>query len=99
MRRSRLEQETIIYYNQAVDQASVYTFDQALIRRMEKLLDSTPVVSVLRKGEGWAEYLVPKKWIKVQPPRSYAPEKREELRKRALANFHANKTEQEDESC
>lgn len=99
MSRTRLEQETIINYNQAEGNASVYTFDPALIRRMEKLLGSTTVVSVLRKGEGWAEYLVPKKWVKVSPPRSYAPEKREELRKRALANFHANKTEQEDESC
>lgn len=96
MSRTRLEQETIINYNQAEDMASVYTFDPALIRKMDKLLNSHGAASVLRKGEGWAEYLVPKKWIRVQAPAVLSDDQREAMRERGFAAAKNLKKKQEE---
>lgn len=72
--RSNYERETIINYNQADAEADVYTYDPALMRRLDKLLADHSEIKKLREGE----YLVPKKWVKVAPPRrqNLTPEQR-----------------------
>lgn len=75
MSKFREEQETIILYNDFDKTASVSTENVALIRKLEKLCEQ-------RRGEctkherqnGVGEYIVPKKWIKVNPPRQMSAE-------------------------
>lgn len=65
------ERETIITYNEAEPVASVYTMNGALIRKLEGLTESCPGEArrVKTYPDGAQEYEVPKKWIRVQPPR------------------------------
>lgn len=66
------ERETIICYNEAEKTASVYTHNAALLRRLEGLAQEYPDVCRLERTnhEGAAaDYIIPKKWVKVKPPR------------------------------
>lgn len=65
----KYERETIINFNEAEPTASVYTFNRSLQSKLNKLLGSNPDISLKRADEEHAEYIVPKKWIKVSPPR------------------------------
>ena len=72
------ERETIITYNEAEAVASVYTMNGALIRKLEGLVESRPGEArrVKTYPDGAQEYEVPKKWIRVQPPRVLTDEQR-----------------------
>ena len=85
----KYERETIINYNQEEDTASVYTHSTALINRLEKLTDKGCVK--IKYGEGFAEYEVPKKWVKIRPPREMSEEQRAAASERAKSNFHGNR--------
>lgn len=65
----KYERETIINFNEAEPTASVYTFNRSLQSKLNKLLSSNPDISLKYSDEERAEYIVPKKWIKVSPPR------------------------------
>ena len=71
--RSRLEQETIINFNEEEKVASVYTFNKTLQRRLAKLAEQYPDDCKREfdtwQPEGSVDYSVPKKWIKINPPR------------------------------
>lgn len=72
---SRAELETILLYNEEDKTASVSTYNAALVRKLEKLCRERP--DECRKNErqnGVDEYIVPKKWIKVNPPRQMSAE-------------------------
>ena len=80
------EQETIIIYNNAEDEAVVSTYDKALINAIDsKLGDFSSVITVVKRGEGFAEYTCPKKWVKVKFPRLIPIEMREKLRDQMLS--------------
>ena len=81
------ERETIINYNNEDGTATVYTYHRALQNKLNKLLGSNPDISVIRQGEEWVEYQVPKKWIKVSPPRqtNYTDEQRAAMAERLAA--------------
>lgn len=68
--RSAYERETIITYNEAEDEAHVYTFNKALIRKLTDISQERPDECILEsKGpEDAASFVVPKKYIKVKPP-------------------------------
>lgn len=85
---TKYEQETIYNYNQEEPLASCYTMDRALIRRLDALAEKHKEITLLRTVEGVREYTFPKKWIKVKTPRQLSDEKRQELKNRALRNFH-----------
>ena len=72
------ERETIITYNEAEPVASVYTMNGALIRKLESLTESRPGEArrVKNHPDGAQEYEVPKKWIRVQPPRVLTDEQK-----------------------
>ena len=78
MKISRLEQETIITFNEAEATANIYTHNAALIRKLEALAGSRPdeVQRARSYPDGGREYIVPKRWVKVQPPRAYSEEQR-----------------------
>lgn len=72
------ERETIITYNEAEAVASVYTMNGVLIRKLESLTASRPGEArrVKNHPDGAQEYEVPKKWIRVQPPRVLTDEQK-----------------------
>lgn len=72
------ERETIITYNEAEPTASVYTMNGALIRKLDGLAQSRPSDArrVKTYPDGAQEYEVPKKWVKISPPRVYSEEQK-----------------------
>ena len=73
------ERETIINYNQQDKTASCFTHDPALMRKLDKLIDSGEDITLVREGDGFKEYEFPKKCIKVRFPRHLTDEQREKL--------------------
>ena len=75
---TRLEQETIINFNEAEGTATVYTHNAALTRKLEALSDQRPQEAKRGRSfpDGGREYIVPKRWVKVQPPRTYSEKQR-----------------------
>ena len=81
------EKETVITYNNEEQIAQVFTYHRALQNKLNKLLNINPDISVLRQGDEWTEYIVPKSWIKVSPPRqvNYTDEQRAAMAERLAA--------------
>jgi hypothetical protein len=79
MALTKYEQETIIGYNNEEKIASVFTYDKSLIRKIDARLSDYPDIKVARRGDGWAEYTLPKKWVTVRFPRLLSEEQREAL--------------------
>ena len=72
MKLSREEMETVINYDESGSEASVYTHSGKLIRQLEKFAAERPQECrlVRQSHDGMAvEYTVPKKWLKIHPPR------------------------------
>ena len=90
---SNYERETIINYNNEDNTATVYTHHKALINKLNKLLDGHMHISVAHQDDESVTYIVPKKWIKVQPPRqvNYTDEQRAAMAARLAA--HRDKKE------
>lgn len=85
MALTKYEQETIINYNNEEKEASIYTHSKSLIKRIDSKLSEYPDIKVLRRGDDWAEYSLPKKWIKVRFPRQLSDEQRAEMANRMRA--------------
>lgn len=87
MKLTAYERETIINYNYEDEYASVYTYDRALQNKLNKLLKTNDSIKVIRCGDDWCEYIVPKSWIKVSPPRqvNYTDEQRAAMAERLAA--------------
>ena len=82
---TKYEQETIINYNNEEKTASIFTYDRSLIRKLDKRLPDYPDITVVHRGEDWAEYSLPKKWLKVGFPRQLSDEQRAEMANRMRA--------------
>lgn len=85
MSLSFLEQETVIIWNREEDTATVNTYEPSLIRKLDALCETDRNVVRIQSGDKWAVYRIPKKWAKVQKPRTLSEEKLEELRARGKA--------------
>lgn len=79
---SRYEQETIITYNNEEKTANIYTYDKSLIRQINSRLSDFSDIKLIRSGEDWAEYSLPKSYIKVRFPRQLSDEQRQAMAKR-----------------
>lgn len=96
-RLSQYEQETIINFNEGDKTAGIYTHNKALRRKLEKLAHERPdecrLEKVSRYGEA-ADYIVPKSWIKVGPPRKAPPltEEQKQQRREQLARMRNGKS-------
>lgn len=92
MNLSLYEQETIVNFNEADSTASVYTHNRALIRQLDKLAQERPGDCHREKTshDGKAvDYIIPKAWIKVKPPRIASEAQKAALaRARETANKH-----------
>lgn len=84
---SNYERETIINYNNEDRTATIYTHHKALINKLNKLVGNNDNISVVRQDDDSVTYIVPKKWIKVSPPRqiNYTDEQRAEMAARLAA--------------
>lgn len=85
MNLTKYEQETIINYNNEEKTASIFTYDKSLIRKLDKRLAEMSDMKLIRRGEDFAEYSLPKKWIKVAFPRQCSDEQRAEMAERMKA--------------
>lgn len=74
--------------------ATCFTHDKSLIRKLDNLIEKGEAITVVREGDGWREYRLPKKCIKVRFPRKLSDEQREKL---ALRMRSTMKKENNDE--
>lgn len=88
---TRQEQETVINFNEAESDAIVYTHNGALIRKLERLLAERP--EQVRRGksytDGGMEYIIPKRWVKVNAGPILTEEERSRRSERARATRNA----------
>ena len=90
------EKETSIWYNEEDDTANVYTYNVGLANRLTRLSKSKPdeckIKRVIDSDDSPSkEFIVPKSWVTVRPPKkmNLSKERREELSARAKQNFHS----------
>ena len=72
MKLTKYEMETIITFNEEEKIARVYTHNNALRRRLEKIAVDRPEECLLVRTDGQTQavdYTIPKKWIRINPPR------------------------------
>ena len=79
MRLSNYEKETIFLFNEADREASVFTYNDALKKQLEALCVSHPeqVLRTEDNGYGGLTFALPKKWLKIKPPRILSAAQRE----------------------
>lgn len=69
--------ETIINFNAEEKTANCITLDKTVKRRWEKLIEERPEeVNVIQRSDDLLEIEVPKKWVKVKPPRKVSDEQK-----------------------
>lgn len=78
MKPTKIEQETIINFNEAERTASVYTHNVALKGRLLALCRAHPEQVRQTDANQWGglTFELPKKWLKVSPPRVLSPAQR-----------------------
>lgn len=78
MKLSNYEKETIILWNEAEKAASVYTHSPTLQAQLAALCQSHPeqVRQTGDNGRGGLTFSLPKRWLKVVPPRVLSPAQR-----------------------
>lgn len=82
---TKYEQETIILYNNEEKTATISTCDRSLIRKLDRRLADYSEIQRTKSGEDFAEYILPKKWIKISFPRQLTDEQRAEMSNRMRA--------------
>lgn len=86
------ERETTVNYTDADSVATVMSYNVAMAARLKRLLAERPdEVTLVWESEGGVEVRVPKKWIKVQPPRKLSEEQLEAARETAKRNLEKAK--------
>ena len=78
MKLSNIEKETLICFNEAERTVSVYTYNQALKTQLSELCRTYPeqVRQTAANSWGAVTFELPKKWLKVVPPRVLTPAQR-----------------------
>ena len=78
MKLTNVERETIISFNEAERTASVYTHNETLKRQLSELCRTHPeqVRQTAANGWGGLTFELPKKWLRVTPPRVLSPAQR-----------------------
>lgn len=82
------ERETIINFNEAEAIAGIYTHNVALRNKLLKLSQTESDLRIIRQTEDMLEVEVPKKWIRVSPPKKLS----EETRQKMAARLHSSNT-------
>lgn len=81
MNLSKIERESIFLFNEAEAAASIYTHNAALCRQLTELCAAYPgqVRQTADNGHGGLTFELPKKWLKVAPPRVLSDAQKEVL--------------------
>jgi len=81
MKLTSVEKETILLFNEADRMASIYTYNPALKKQLLELCQTHPeqVRQTAANGWGGLTFELPKKWLKVSPPRKPTPAQLEVL--------------------
>lgn len=78
MKLSNIERETVLNFNEAERTASVYTHNPALKNQLLDLCRTHPeqVRQTADNGWGGLTFELPKKWLRIVPPRVLTPAQR-----------------------
>ena len=78
MKLTNVEKETVINFNEAERAASVYTYNEVLKRQLSELCRTHPeqVRQTAANGWGGLTFELPKRWLRVTPPRVLSPAQR-----------------------
>lgn len=83
MKLSLYEQETVINYNREDKNATVYTRDPAVMRKLDQLVISIPeVYKCIGETDIDKTYEIPKSAVNYRKPRRLSAEQREAARER-----------------
>ena len=88
MNLSRQEQETILLFNEAEQEATVYTHNKALQKRLDCFCVSDTRYSLIKKEERAKTYKVPKKCVRVRKLPMFSDATALKMANSALLNFH-----------
>lgn len=84
MELSRYEMETVINFNEAETTADIYTHNRALRQKLETWALNRPtecrLVRTSHNGKA-VEYIVPKAWLRIKPPRTMSDAQKAALAK------------------
>ncbi|MCC8129213.1 MAG: hypothetical protein LIO51_04655 [Clostridiales bacterium] len=91
---SREEQESIFLFNEADNKAAIYTHNKALQNKLRLYAQERPAECQFVKdcGEGGLEFVCPKTWLRIRPPR-VASEAQKAAARAALAKAHSINSE------
>ena len=86
MKLTNIEKETIVNFNEAERVASVYTYNRVLQEQLLALCRSFPEQVRQTAANSWGAltFELPKKWLRVTPPRVLTPAQRAVLDKMNL---------------
>lgn len=94
-KRTKIEKETIVLFNEGEDTASIYTFNAGLRKRLAAFSKKYPALCRLEKSheQGGVSYVLDKSRlsIRLQPP--YSEERRKKASENAKRNGFSSKTE------
>ena len=81
---SKLEQETIITFNESEKTADIYTFNKKLKRKLMSLSEDRPDECIFTKdySDGALNFTIPKKWVKVIASKILSDEQKQEITNR-----------------
>ena len=90
MSLSRIEQETIITFNEQEKEANVYTFNRKMKRRLEELSKRFPNdVTLDTVGSvGDVTYSIPKQWVRINAGKVLSAEQKAALAEQARTRFN-----------
>ena len=75
MKLTNAEKETIVNFSEAGPTANIYTHNEALKHQLLELCQTHPehVRQTAANGWGGLTFELPKKWLRVKPPRVLSP--------------------------
>ncbi len=92
MKLSRYEQETVVNYNAGEQNATLYTRDKAVMRKLDTLAADFPdTYKLTGQDEVSKTYSFPKLYVSYRKPRAVSTEQRERARQMMIANNRAKK--------
>lgn len=78
---TKYEQETVINFNAGEKNATIYTRDKAVIRKIDTLVTEFPeVYQCINETSIDKTYLLPKQYVSYRKPRKISAQRREQMR-------------------
>ena len=85
MKLSRYEQETIVNYNAGEQNATVYTRDKTVMRKLDTLVADFPdTYKLIEQDKVSKTYSFPKSYVSYRKPRKLNDKQREQARQKML---------------